>query len=100
MLSYLVLPRGDPANTTVTLTYVWSPPPTTTPAMGHGPLTSRAHPFRLEDRLPFARLDVALHSFGGEVRASVPLVGGKLESFALDNLRRDLALAAKSPLVA
>lgn len=37
----------------------------------------------------------ATHVFEGEVRASVPLVGGRLESFALDNLHRDLALAAE-----
>jgi hypothetical protein len=34
------------------------------------------------------------HVFDGELKASVPLVGGRLESFALDNLRRDLARAA------
>jgi hypothetical protein len=31
------------------------------------------------------------HRFLGQIRASVPLVGGKLEGFAYDNLRRDLA---------
>lgn len=36
----------------------------------------------------------SVHVFDGEVKASVPVVGGKLESFALDNLRRELTRAA------
>ena len=37
----------------------------------------------------------AVHVFEGEVRASVPLVGGKVESFALDNFHRELARTAQ-----
>ena len=33
------------------------------------------------------------------MKASVPVVGGKLESFALDSLRRDLTPRRSSPLV-
>ena len=37
----------------------------------------------------------SVHIFKGEVKASVPFVGGKLESFALDNLHRELTRAAE-----
>ena len=35
------------------------------------------------------------HLYLGQVKASVPLVGGRLEGFALENLRRDLTRAAE-----
>jgi hypothetical protein len=88
--------RLIPANTTVTLTYVWEPAAHDNSRHGTWSTDIKGAPVSIGG--PTALRPVgsgSVHSFGGEVRASVPLIGGKLESFALDNLRRDLALAAK-----
>jgi Protein of unknown function (DUF2505) len=88
--------RLIPANTTVTLTYMWEPVADDNSRHGTWSTDIKGAPVSIGG--PIALRPVgsgSLHAFGGEVRASVPLVGGKLEAFALDNLRRDLALAAK-----
>jgi hypothetical protein len=80
-----------PANTAVTQVYDWGPPADghyrgTWSAAARGAPVSIGGPTEL-------RPDAGggcVHVYGGEVKASVPVVGGRLESFALDNLRRDL----------
>lgn len=88
--------RLIPANTTVTQTYEWGPPAedgsrkgTWTADIKGGPI-SMGGPTELR-----AAESGAVHVFEGEVRASVPLVGGKLESFALDNFHRELERTAQ-----
>ena len=84
-----------PAGTTVTQTYAWEPAGEDGARRGtwsadiRGAPVSMGRPTELR-----ATPSGAVHAFRGEVKASVPLVGGKLESFALDNLRRDLGRAA------
>jgi hypothetical protein len=85
-----------PASTTVTQTYDWEP--ARDDGSRHGTWRAEIHgaPVSMGGRTEIRPLPSGcVHSFTGEVKASVPLVGGKLESFALDNLRRDLARAAQ-----
>ena len=83
-----------PASTSITQTYVWEPAREdgtregTWSAEIKGAPVSMGGPTELR-----ATGSGSMHVFGGEVKASVPLVGGKLESFALDSLRRDLTRA-------
>jgi len=88
--------RLIPANTTVTLTYLWESTNDDDSRQGMWSTDIKGAPVSIGRPIALRRVGSgSVHAFGGEVRASVPLVGGKLESFALDNLRRDLALAAK-----
>lgn len=88
--------RLIPANTTVTVTYVWEPAKDDDSRQGTWSTDIKGAPVSIGGPIALRRVGSgSVHSYGGEVRASVPLVGGRLESFALDNMRRDLALAAK-----
>lgn len=88
--------RLIPASTTVTQTYVWEPAREDGSREGiwsadiKGAPVSMGGPTELR-----ATGSGSVHVFSGEVKASVPLLGGKLESFALDSLRRDLTRAAE-----
>jgi len=88
--------RLIPASTSVTQTYVWKPTRADGSREGiwsaeiKGAPVSMGGPTELR-----ATGSGSIHVFGGEVKASVPLVGGKLESFALDSLRPDLTRAAE-----
>jgi hypothetical protein len=85
-----------PADTTVTQTYVWGPPDGDGSRRGTWSAEIKGAPVSMggpTQIIPAASGSV--HAFGGELKASVPLVGGKLESFAMDNLRRDLARGAE-----
>jgi len=85
-----------PASTSVTQTYVWEPAREDGSREGiwsaeiKGAPVSMGGPTELR-----ATGSGSVHVFSGEVKASVPVVGGKLESFALDTLRRDLTRAAQ-----
>lgn len=85
-----------PASTTVTHTYVWEPAHEDGTREGawfaeiKGAPVSMGGPTELQ-----ATGSGSVHVFKGEVKASVPLVGGKLESFALDSLHRELTRAAE-----
>jgi len=88
--------RLIPANTTVTLTYVWEPAEDDDSRQGTWSTDIKGAPVSIGGQTTISSAGAgSVHAFGGEVKASVPIVGGKLEAFALDNLRRDLALAAK-----
>jgi hypothetical protein len=84
-----------PANTTVTQTFDWGPPAPdgtrkgTWSAEAKGAPVTIGGPTELEATEGGASL-----VYMGEVRASVPVVGGRLEAFAIENLRRDLGLTA------
>lgn len=85
-----------PASTTVTQTYVWEAGASDGSRNGTWSADIKGAPISMGGPTELrASPSGCVHVFDGEVRASVPLVGGRLESFALDNLRRDLALAAK-----
>ena len=85
-----------PANTIVTQTYEWEPAGEGAARQGTWSAEIKGAPVTIGG--PTELLAVGLgsvHAFRGQVKASVPLVGGKLESFALDNLRRDLTRTAQ-----
>lgn len=85
-----------PANTTVTQTFEWQPTGAdgtrrgTWSAQAKGAPVSIGGPTELRPDGDGSR-----HLYLGQIRASVPVVGGRLESFALDNLHRDLAATGK-----
>jgi hypothetical protein len=85
-----------PADTTVTQTYDWGPASKDGARKGTWSAEIRGAPIRLggpTELLPDGGATV--HIYLGEARASVPIVGGRLEAFAVENLRRDLAQASK-----
>lgn len=85
-----------PANTVVTQTYEWEPAADDGSRTGRWSANIKGAPISMGGpTLLRADGTGTVHVFQGEVRASVPLVGGKLESFALDNLRRDLTRASE-----
>lgn len=80
-----------PAHTTVTQVYEWDPPGGDRYS-GRWSAEAKGAPVAIggpTELVPDG--DGTLHVYGGSVKASVPVVGGRLESFALDNLRQDLA---------
>jgi len=88
--------RLIPASTTVTQTYVWEAPREDGSRQGTWSADIKGAPISMGGPTELrATGSGSVHVFGGEVKASVPVVGGKLESFALDSLRRDLARAAE-----
>jgi hypothetical protein len=84
-----------PANTTVVQTYEWDPPAADGARHGTWKAEIKGAPISIGGPTEL-RSDGAgsVHIFRGQVKASVPIVGGKLESFALENLRRDLGRSA------
>ena len=84
-----------PANTTVTQVYEWEPPGSDGSRRGRWSAEAKGAPVTIGGPTEL-RADGtgSRHLYLGQVKASVPVVGGRLESFALDNLRRDLALTA------
>ena len=89
-----------PASTTVTQTYVWEPAREDGSREGKWSAAIKGAPVSMggPTELRTTRSG-SVHVFSGEVKASVPVVGGKLESFALDSLRRDLTHAPRSSLL-
>ncbi|HEX4862964.1 MAG TPA: DUF2505 domain-containing protein [Acidimicrobiales bacterium] len=84
-----------PANTSVTQTYEWDPAGEGGARRGTWSAEIKGAPVAMGGPTELHAAGTgSAHVFNGEVKASVPLVGGKLESFALDNLRRDLARTA------
>jgi hypothetical protein len=85
-----------PANTIVTQTYEWGPPGPAGTRQGTWSADIRGAPVSMGGPTELrAEGPGSVHAFLGEVRASVPIVGGKLEAFALDNLRRELIRTAE-----
>lgn len=80
-----------PANTTVTQTYDWGPPAADGTRRGTWSAQAKGAPISIGGPTEL-RPDGAgsRHAYLGQIKASVPVVGGRLEGFALDNLRRDL----------
>lgn len=84
-----------PAITTVTNTYVWGPARGDGSHQGTWLAEIKGAPVSMGGPTELRAVGSgSVHVFDGEVKASVPVVGGKLESFALDNLRRELTRAA------
>ena len=80
-----------PANTTVTQTYEWEPAGTDGARYGTWTADIKGAPVSMSGPTELRPAGTGcVHVFDGQVKASVPVVGGKLESFALDNLRREL----------
>jgi hypothetical protein len=81
-----------PANTTVTQTYEWGPAAADGTRTGTWSAQAKGAPVSIggPTELRPGPAGGTLHLYLGQVKASVPLVGGRLESFALENLRRDL----------
>ena len=89
-----------PASTSVTQTYVWKPAREDGSREGIWSAEIKGAPVSMGGPTELRSTGSgSIHVFGGEVKASVPLVGGKLESFALDSLRHDLTRPRSSPLV-
>jgi hypothetical protein len=84
-----------PASTTVTQSYVWQPAGEDGSRHGTWSADIKGAPVSMGGPTELrATPSGSVHVFGGQVKASVPLVGGKLESFALDNQHRDHTRAA------
>lgn len=85
-----------PANTTVTQTYEWGPPAADGSRQGTWSAEAKGAPVSIG-----GPTELALHGrgtrhvYGGQIRSPIPVVGGRLESFAMDNLRRELARTAE-----
>ena len=85
-----------PANTTVTQTYEWGAPAGDGSRHGTWKAEIRSAPVSIGGTTELRASGAgSVHVYGGQIKASVPLVGGRLESFALDNLRRDLCRSAE-----
>jgi hypothetical protein len=85
-----------PANTTVTQTFDWGPPAADGTRHGSWSAEANGAPVRVSGHTELLARDAGTcHVYGGQVEASVPVVGGRLESFAIENLRHDLALTAE-----
>jgi hypothetical protein len=81
-----------PANTTVTQTFDWGPPAADGSRQGKWSAEAKGAPVSIGGPTELVADGTgARHVYGGQIKASVPLVGGKLEGFALDNLRKELA---------
>ena len=81
-----------PANTTVTTTYDWGPPAADGSRKGTWKADAKGAPVSIggpTELIPDG--DGTRHVYGGQVKSSVPVVGGKLEGFALDNFRKEMA---------
>lgn len=86
-----------PAHTTVTQVYEWDPVDDEGTRRGRWSAEAKGAPVAIGGPTELRGSGSGsgtTHLYLGQVKASVPLVGGRLESFALDNLRRDLAAAA------
>ena len=80
-----------PANTTVLQTYDWAAADGDGRRAGTWSASIKGAPISIGGPTELVAMDGGtLHRFLGQIKASVPLVGGKLEGFAYDNLRRDL----------
>lgn len=85
-----------PANTTVTQTFEWGPPEADGSRRGTWSAAAKGAPVSIGGPTELvAAGEGSRHVYGGQVRSSVPVVGGRLEGFALDNLRRELARTAE-----
>lgn len=81
-----------PANTVVTQTYEWGPAGADGGRRGTWSADIKGAPVSMGGPAELrASGSGCVQVFEGQVKASVPVVGGKLESFALDNLKRELA---------
>lgn len=85
-----------PANTTVTQTFDWQAPASDGARMGTWAAEAKGAPVTIGGPAELRADDAGgtRHLYLGQVKASVPVVGGRLEAFALENLRRDLARTA------
>jgi hypothetical protein len=83
-----------PAHTTVTQTYEWGAAAEDGTRRGRWSAEAKGAPVSIGGPTELGREgDGTCHLYLGQVKASVPLVGGRLEGFALENLRKDLARA-------
>jgi len=81
-----------PANATVIQTFDWAPPASDGSRTGRWSAEAKGTPVSIGGPTEL-RADGTgtVHRYLGQVKSSVPVVGGRLESFALDNLRKELA---------
>ncbi len=85
-----------PAHTTVTQTFEWEPPAGDGTRRGNWSAEAKGAPVSIGGPTELRpEGEGSRHLYLGQIKASVPVVGGRLESFALDNLRRDLAQTGK-----
>ena len=85
-----------PAHTSVTQVYEWEPPGADGARRGRWSAEAKGAPVAIGGPTELRAAPAgSCHVYLGQVKASVPLVGGRLEAFALENLRRDLAAAAQ-----
>lgn len=85
-----------PAHTTVTQTFDWEPPEPDGTRSGTWSAEARGAPVSIGGPTEL-RIEAGgtRHVYLGQVKASVPVVGGRLEALALENLHRDLTLTAE-----
>jgi len=83
--------RFVPANSTVTQTYNWGEADDSGRRTGTWSAAIKAAPVTIGGPIELVPVaGGAVQRYLGQLKASVPLVGGKLEAFALQNLQRDL----------
>ena len=82
-----------PTNATVTQTYEWPAAEADGSHRGRWSAVTKGAPISIGGPTELLPSDQGgtVHRFLGQIKANVPLVGGKLESFAHDSLTRDLA---------
>lgn len=81
-----------PANTTVTQTYEWDAPDGSGNRKGKWSAVAKGAPVSIGGPTELkATATGSSHLYLGQVKASVPVVGGRLEGFALENLRKELS---------
>jgi Protein of unknown function (DUF2505) len=84
-----------PANANVTQAHEWGPPDAGGNRTGSWSAVTKGAPVSIggPTELIATPEGGTVHRYSGQIKASVPLVGGKLESFAFDNLHKDLAIS-------
>lgn len=85
-----------PAHTTVTQSYEWGPAGDDGNRSGRWSAEAKGAPVTIGGPTELRpQGGGSCHLYLGQVKASVPLVGGRLEAFALENLRKDLLRASE-----
>ena len=85
-----------PANATVIQTYDWDPPAADGSRTGRWSAEPKGAPISIGGPTELKAAGAGTtHVYRGQVKSSVPIVGGKLEGFAMDNLKKELTRTAE-----
>ena len=80
-----------PANATVIQTYEWDPPQADGSRKGRWSAEPKGAPISIGGPTELTADGTgSKHVYMGQVKSSIPVVGGRLEGFAMDNLKKEL----------